>query len=95
MEIDLIRYYKMAFNGFKKCISNDENMFLKNEVDFELDQLKTKDEKVLFEFSNLNSKDYIVEIVIGIFDPDLRNKIGSYHFYTNQNNERVDDKLVW
>ena len=95
MNIDLANYYKLATKSFERCISYEENNFLSDEVDFDLSKAKIIKEKVLFEFSELDSKKYKVEIILNIFDPSGINKVGRYHYYMNQDNQEIDDKLVW
>lgn len=93
-QINLDVQYSKAKAAFEQCITNPDNEYLNEEIDIPISEIITKNESVKIQFSGSNKNHYIVETLLLLLTPNDE-KIGYYCYHENENEEAVDDYLVF
>jgi hypothetical protein len=93
-QINLDVQYLKAKAGFEKCVMNPNNEFLNKEINISVSKLITKNESVKIQFSGNDKNHYIVKTLLLLFTPSDE-KIGYYCYHEDQNEEVIDDYLVF
>ncbi len=93
-DINFGMLYSITKEAFQECISLEDNDFLKNEVNFPLDSIVTKEDFISIKFWEYSTKEFIIEIKLILLD-QKGEKIGRYHYLIDEKNEVVDDILVF
>src|SRR5688572_23069643 len=86
--------YSKAKAAFEKCITTDGNRFLNEEIDIPVSEIITKNELIRIKFFGNNKNHYIVEARLLLFSQSDE-KIGYYCYHEDENEEVVDDYLVF
>jgi hypothetical protein len=93
-QINLDFQYSKAKTAFEECITNPDNAYLNEEIDISVSEIITKNESVKIQFSGSDKNHYIVETLLLLFTPSGE-KIGYYCYHEDENEEVVDDYLVF
>lgn len=93
-EQDLELIYSKAEKAFKKCLVDDENKFLANEIDIPINSIITENEFIKIQYLKNESNRYVIEIKIQLRSQNNR-IIGSYSYYENEKGIPLDDVLVF
>jgi hypothetical protein len=93
-QINLDVQYSKAKAGFEGCITNPENEYLNEEIGIPVSEIVTKKESVRITFSGSEKSHYIVETLLLLF-ASSDEKIGYYCLHEDENEEVVDDYLVF
>ena len=91
---DLELMYSKAKTAFEKCVGDDENKFLANEIDIPINSILTENEFVRIQYFKSETDSYIVETKIQLLSK-ANEIIGSYIYYENEDGIPVDDSLVF
>lgn len=89
---DLNDMYSKAKLAYRKCIEDEENEFLKNEIKTPIHSIKLKEESVMIKYLENNVDNYILEIKIQLLST-TDDILGSYIYYENENGIGIDDIL--
>lgn len=93
-QINLDVQYSKAKTAFEEFITNPDNAYLNEEIDIPVSEIITKNESVKIQFSGSDKNHYIVETRLLLFTSNDE-KIGYYCYHENENEEVVDDYLVF
>lgn len=91
--IDFSLFFKIARDGYEKCIQDEENEFLKCELNRSLSEIKISDKEIRILFSERNIEVYNIEVILQLLDGN--NVIGKYTYVLNNENHGIDDSLVF
>ncbi|MCS3556893.1 MULTISPECIES: hypothetical protein [unclassified Sphingobacterium] len=84
--------YHKAKESFEKCIRNDENQFLKDELGMPIDYIVLIEKDIKIVFSKRVFEEYNIEVCLLLYAGN--NEVGRYLYIENNNNEAIDDSLV-
>ena len=93
-QINLDVQYSKAKAAFEYCVTDKDNEFLNEEINISISEIITKNESVKIQFSGSDKSHYIVETLLLLFTPNDK-KFGYYCYHENENEEVVDDYLVF
>ena len=91
---ELTHIYLRAKTSFIQCITNEENRFLRDEVEVPLESLILKEDYIIVKYQELNISKYHIEAKLNIVT-DGGGVLGRYHYYENEQGEQFDDVLVF
>lgn len=91
--IELQTYYELANEAFRKCVLDQNNSFLKTEINEPLESIVTKEEFVIVKYTGVQN-DPVIEICIALFGAS-KAKIGSYSYFVDSDNQPIDDSLIF
>jgi len=86
-------FYLKAKNAYLKCISSDENSFLRKEIDIPIKSIILRNESISIKFSQNNEDSYVIKISINLLNKQDR-IIGNYFYFEDHNGNAIDDMLV-
>ncbi|SES29537.1 hypothetical protein [Pedobacter rhizosphaerae] len=86
--------YQKARNSFKDCIADVNNRFLREEIDFQIDETRLVDDYISFKFFKAESNRFLIEVKLQLFSPG-NIMIGKYFYYEDENGLSVDDSLIF
>jgi hypothetical protein len=92
-QINLDVQYSKAKVGFEAFITNEGNE-LNEQIDISVSEIITKNESVRIQFSGSDKNHYLIETLLLLFTPS-NEKIGYYCYHEDENEEAVDDYLVF
>ena len=92
--IDLELKYLRAMAAFKKCIFDDENKFLEDEITVSLESIIPKEEFVCIKLSGFDKDTFQIETTILLLSSHGE-KLGRYTLVEDQSGSVVDDFLVF
>ena len=93
-QISLDDMYLRAKTSFQYCIARDDNAVLNNEIDKPLNEITAKNEWIKIQFFGSDKNHYIVEVRLLLFSQSDE-KIGYYCFHENENEDTLDEYLVF
>lgn len=93
-EMNLDVQYSKAKAAFEHCITDKNNEFLNKEINISISEIITKNESVKIQFSGNDKNHYIIETLLLLFTPNDK-KIGHFCYHENENEEIVDDYLIF
>ena len=93
-QINLDVQFSKAKAAFEECINNPEDEYLSEEIDIPVSEIITKNESVKIQFSENDKNHYVVETLLLLFTPSDE-KIGYYCLHEDEDEEVVDDYLVF
>lgn len=85
--------YDKAKDGFKKCIRNEDNECLKDEVNIPLEDIVMIEKNVKIVFDKRSFDQYSLEATLLLSDGN--EEIGKYIYIENENYEVIDDFLIF
>ncbi|MCS3557644.1 MULTISPECIES: hypothetical protein [unclassified Sphingobacterium] len=91
-ELHLSLLYHKAKESFEKCIRNDENQFLKDELSMPFDDIVVIEKDIKIVFSKRVFEEYNIEICLLLYAGN--NEVGRYLYIENDKNQAIDDSLV-
>lgn len=93
-QINLDVQYSKAKAAFEELFTNPDNEYLNEEIDIPVSEIVTKNESVTIQFSGNDKNHYIVETLLLLFTLSDE-KIGYYCYHEDENEEVVDDYLLF
>ncbi|MGD1841863.1 MAG: hypothetical protein ACFB0B_13360 [Thermonemataceae bacterium] len=90
-QFDLEGSFLRAKAAFQRCINDEENAFLKDEIDFPIHKIISKEEFIKVIFSE---DEYIVETKLKLLNPK-EIEIGFYMYIESQEGTPIDDSLIF
>lgn len=90
---DLSLLYIKAKESFKECIRNEDNEFLKDEVNIPLEDIAVVEESIKIVFFQKIFDSYLFEVTLLLFDGNQ--EIGKYSYSENERKENIEDNLVF
>ena len=93
-QINLDFQYLKAKTSFQECITNPDNEYLNEQIEIPVSSIITKNESVKMQFYGSDKNHFLVETLLLLFTPSDK-KIGYYCYHENENEEAVDDYLVF
>lgn len=84
--------YHKAKESFERCIRNDENEFLKDELGMSFNDIELIEKDIKIVFSKRVFEDYSIEVCLLLSAGN--NEVGRYLYIENDKNEAIDDSLV-
>lgn len=91
-ESHLSLLYHKAKESFEKCIRNDENQFLKDELSMPFDDIVVIEKDIKIVFSKRVFEQYSIEVCLLLSVGN--NEVGRYLYIENDKNQAIDDSLV-
>ncbi len=85
--------YNKAINEFKICISDEENDFLKSEVNLPVESIKIVEKDIKIVFSRKVFERYKFEVSLLLFEGDK--EIGKYMYIEDDRGNGMDDSLIF
>jgi hypothetical protein len=85
--------YENAKKSFNECILNKDNDFLRDEINIPIEDIILIEKDIKFVFSQKFFDRYIIEVCLLLFAENK--EIGKYLYFENENNEGIDDSLVF
>lgn len=89
VESDLSIYYTKAKENFKKCIQNEENEFLKDEIHVSFNAILAIEKDIKIVFSKRAFEEYKIEVCLLLFEGNK--EVGKYIYIENDKKEAIDD----
>lgn len=86
-----LQYHK-AKESFEKCIRNDENEFLKDELSTHFGDIVLIEKDIKIVFSKRVFEQYSIEVCLLLSVGN--NEVGRYQYNENHKNEAIDDSLI-
>lgn len=86
--------YQKARNSFKDCIADVNNSFLREEIDFQIEEIRLVDDYISFKFFKAETNHFLIEVKLRLFSPG-NIMIGKYFYYEDENGMSVDDSLIF
>jgi hypothetical protein len=93
IEQKLSLLYGKAIKEFKICINDEENNFLKDEVNIPLENIKIIEKDVRIVFTKRVSEQYLFEVSLLLFEGD--EEIGKYVYVESEKGEEINDSLAF
>lgn len=94
-EIDFNLMYSKAREYFINCMTNEENSFLFEEINYiSLESILIQEVFVRVTFLNKDTNQYTIETKINLISPENK-ELGWYSYLENENGETIDDFLVF
>lgn len=91
-ESHLSLLYHKAKESFEKCIRNDENEFLNDELSMPFDDIVLIEKDIKIVFSKRVFEQYSIEVCLLLSVGN--NIVGRYQYNENDKNEAIDDSLI-
>lgn len=86
--------YTKPENLFNQCILNPENIFLENELNFDIDKIKIESNTINIKYIENQDNKYNIEVLLNLMD-NTNLQIGYYKYVENSSNEVIDEFLVF
>lgn len=93
VESDLNLLYIRARNSYEKCIHNEDNEFLKDEVNVPLNEIIIIEKCIKIVFFQKVFDEYLFEVNLLLYEEDK--EIGKYIYSENIKGDAVDDSLTF
>ncbi len=91
---DLELIYSRTKASFEKCVRDEENKFLENEIEIPITSIVTKEEFVKIQYLEYQIDNFVIEAKIQLLSQS--NKIiGSYTYYEDESGVGIDDNLMF
>lgn len=90
---DVFQFYEKARQSMNQCFENEGNKFLKEELGFPIDEMELREKSIKIVFSGRDFRNFIIEAYLLLYKGD--EEFGKYTYCENENNEVVDDFLVF
>lgn len=90
----LALYYSKARENYNKCIKNEENAFLQEELSVPFDTIELRESNIKVVFHDGNTETYMLEISITLWDSSNQ-ILGKYVYIEDDKENAVDDSLVF
>jgi hypothetical protein len=91
---NLEQMYSKAKIAFKRCIEDEENEFLKNEINIPTNSIVMKEEFIKIKYIKIDTENYVIETKIQLVS-QADDVIGSYIYYENEKGIAIDDSLIF
>lgn len=89
----ILLLYDKAKKKFDECINDEDNKFLKDEINIPLIEIIIIEKNIKIVFSELDFEQYLFEVSLILFDG--HKEIGKYLYIENERGETIDDSLVF
>lgn len=93
VESDLNLLYIKARNSYEKCIHNEGNAFLKDEVNIPLNEVIIIEKCIKIVFFEKAFNEHLFEVNLLLYEKDK--EIGKYLYMVNERGDEVDDSLIF
>jgi hypothetical protein len=85
--------YIKAKESFERCIQNNDNKFLEDEIDVPLNDIIVIEKNIKIVFFKTDLDEYTIEICLGLFSGN--EEIGKYTSILNEKYDEIDNFLVF
>ena len=94
MNKDIIEsLYQKAITSFHDCMKDEENAFLRDEINLPVSSIIPRGEFVKIQFFQSETSKFIIEVKIQLLFRDVL--IGYYCYFEDEAGLPIDDKLVF
>lgn len=93
VESDLHLLYNRARNSCEKCIHDEDNNFLKNEINLPINEIIVIEKCIKIVFFEKAFNEHLFEVNLLLFEKDK--EIGKYLYVVNERGDEVDDSLIF
>jgi hypothetical protein len=91
---ELLLLYERAQSAFRCCIENEENAFLREEINVSLESIEIKNHFIQIKFDGDDPYSSAIEIRLAL-TTQAGQDLGYYSFIMNESFEQIDDILVF
>lgn len=92
--LNVNQFYAKANKLFKRCLLNEENIYLQEEIDVPLNLIITQNDCITIKFPFEDNEVYIIETKITLLS-QKNEELGWYSYLEDENGNVIDDFLVF